>query len=172
MHRHPLAGVLLGGLALHSCGSVPRPASPPPASCVVERVGDGDTFSCRDGRRVRLLGIDTPELAQGEPGRQAHAALRRLLPRGTTVRLESDVAPRDRFGRELAYAWVGSRMVNEILVREGWAMLYTFPPNVKHAARLERAQQEARAAGAGLWESGGFECSPRAWRRRECAERS
>jgi len=169
MHRQTLAGVLIGGLALHSCGSAPRPTSPPPASCVVERVGDGDTFSCRDGRRVRLLGIDTPELAQGEPGRQAHAALRRLLPRGTTVRLESDVAPRDRFGRELAYAWVGSRMINEILVREGWAVLYTLPPNVKHAARLERAQKEARAARVGLWESGGFECSPRAWRRRECA---
>lgn len=168
MHSQTLAGVLIGGLALHSCGSAPRPAAPPPASCVVERVADGDTFSCRDGRRVRLLGIDTPELAQGEPGRQAHAALRRLLPLGTTVRLERDVAPRDRFGRELAYAWVGSRMVNEILVREGWAVLYTLPPNVKHAARLERAQKEARAARVGLWESGGFECPPRAWRRREC----
>jgi micrococcal nuclease len=168
MHGHTLAGWLLGGLALHSCGSAPQPASPPPAACVVERVGDGDTFSCRDGRRVRLLGIDTPELGQGEPGRQAHAALRRLLPPGTAVRLERDVAPRDRFGRELAYVWTGSRLINERLVREGWAMLYTLPPNVKYAGRLERAQKEARAARAGLWDSGGFECSPVAWRRREC----
>ena len=60
-------------------------------------------------------------------------------------------------------------MVNESLVREGWAMLSTLPPNVKYAGRLERAQKEARAARAGLWESRGFECSPRAWRRRECA---
>jgi micrococcal nuclease len=168
MHRHTLSGLLLGGLALHSCGSAPRPAAPPPAPCVVERVGDGDTFTCRDRREVRLLGIDTPELAQGEPGRQAHAALRRLLPRGTAVRLERDVAPRDRGGRALAYVWTGSRMINESLVREGWAMLYTLPPNVKYAARLERAQREARAAGAGLWGSGGFECSPLAYRRREC----
>jgi micrococcal nuclease len=130
---------------------------------------DGDTFTCRDGRRVRLLGIDTPELGQGEPGRQAHAALRHLLPLGTTVRLERDVASRDRFGRELAYVWSGARMVNESLVRGGWAMLYTLPPNVKQAGRLERAQKEARAARAGLWESDGFECSPVAWRRRECA---
>jgi micrococcal nuclease len=135
---------------------------------VVERVADGDTFTCRDGRRVRLLGVDTPELAQGEPGRQSHAALRRLLPLGATVRLERDVAARDRFGRELAYVWTGSRMVNEILVREGWAMIYTLPPNVKYADRLERAQKAARSAGAGLWESGGFECSPLAFRRREC----
>ena len=168
MHRPTLAGFLAGGLALHSCGSAPRPASLPPGSCTVERVGDGDTFTCRDGRKVRLLGIDTPELGQGEAGRQAHAALRRLLPRGTAVRLERDAAPRDRFGRELAYVWTGSRMVNESLVREGWAMLYTLPPNVKYAGRLERAQREARAAGAGLWGSGGFECSPVAWRRREC----
>ena len=169
MCRPTLAGLLIGALALHSCGSAPRPPLAPPASCVVERVGDGDTFTCRDGRQVRLLGIDTPELGQGEPGRQAHAALRRLLPPGTAVRLERDVAPRDRFGRELAYVWTGGRMVNESLVREGWAMLYTLPPNVKYAGRLERAQKEARAAGAGLWESGGFECSPVAWRRRECA---
>jgi micrococcal nuclease len=59
-------------------------------------------------------------------------------------------------------------MINERLVREGWAMLYTLPPNVKYAGRLERAQKEARAARAGLWDSGGFECSPVAWRRREC----
>lgn len=170
MHPRALAGLLLGGLSIHSCGSAPRAASTPqpPPSCVVERVADGDTFTCRDGRRVRLLGMDTPELRQGEPGRQAHAALRRLLPQGSTVRLESDVAPRDRYGRDLAYVWTGSRMVNEVLVREGWAMLYTLPPNVKYADRLERAQKAARAAGAGLWESGGFECSPRAYRRGEC----
>jgi micrococcal nuclease len=112
--------------------------------------------------------VDTPELGQGESGRQAHAALRRLLPRGATVRLERDVAAQDRYGRELAYVWAGSRMVNEILVREGWAMLYTLPPNVKYADRLGRAQKTARAAGTGLWKSGGFECSPRAYRRREC----
>ena len=172
MHRRASAALLLGGLALHSCGSAPLPdsASPPspPQPCVVERVADGDTFTCRDGRRVRLLGVDTPELGQGEPGRQSHAALRRLLPLSATVRLERDVAARDRYGRELAYVWTGSRMVNEVLVREGWAMLYTLPPNVKYADRLERAQKAARAAGAGLWKSGGFECSPRAYRRREC----
>ena len=168
MHRRALAGLLVAGLALHSCGSAPRAYSPPPVSCVVERVGDGDTFTCRDGRKVRLLGVDTPELGQGEPGRLAHEALRRLLPLGTAARLELDVAARDRYGRVLAYVWTGSRMVNESLVRQGWAMLYTLPPNVKYAERLERAQKEARAAGAGLWKSGGFDCPPRNWRRREC----
>jgi micrococcal nuclease len=84
------------------------------------------------------------------------------------VRLERDVAPRDRYGRELAHVWSGSRLVNEALVLEGWAMLYTVPPNVKYAERLERAQKQARAAGAGLWASGGFGCAPAAYRRGEC----
>jgi micrococcal nuclease len=135
---------------------------------VVERVADGDSFNCRDGRRVRLIGIDAPELSQGESGRRARAALGRLAPPGTAVRLEPDAAPRDRYGRVLAHVWAGSRLVNEVLVLEGWALLYTVPPNVKYAERLERAQKKARAAGAGLWSIGGFECAPSAYRRLEC----
>jgi micrococcal nuclease len=165
---HALAGVVLAGLALQSCGPAPGTASAQSASCVVERIADGDTFTCRDGRRVRLIGIDTPELRQGERGRLARAALTRLAPPGASVHLERDVAPRDRYGRELAHVWTGARLVNEALVLEGWAMLYTVPPNVKYAERLERAQKKARAAGAGLWGSGGFECAPVAYRRGEC----
>ena len=168
MRRHVLAGLLLSGVALQSCGPPAGSAAPPPNPCVVERIADGDTFSCRDGRKVRLIGIDTPELGQGESGRQARRALARLVPPGSSVRLERDVAPRDRYGRELAHVWSGSRLVNEALVLDGWAVLYTVPPNVKYAERLGRAQKKARAAGAGLWQRGGFECSPADWRRRKC----
>ena len=168
MSRHHFAGLLLAGLALQSCGDSPGSAVAQPAPCVVGRIADGDTFSCRDGRRVRLIGIDTPELAQGESGRQARAALGRLAPPGTSVRLERDIASHDRYGRELAHVWNGARLVNEALVLEGWAMLYTVPPNVKYAERLERAQKQARAARVGLWGSGGFVCEPAAYRRGEC----
>jgi micrococcal nuclease len=136
--------------------------------CLVERVADGDTFYCRDGRKVRLIGIDTPELAQGADGRLARDALRRLLPEGRTVRLELDAAPRDRYGRLLAHVWAGDQLVNEAMVRGGWAMLYTVPPNVRYVRRLETAQQEARAARAGLWKHGGFECPPAEFRRGRC----
>lgn len=166
-HRH-LAGLLLACLGLQACGGGTGSAAAQAAPCVVERIADGDTFSCRDGRRVRLIGIDTPELAQGESGRRARAALSRLTPYGTSVRLERDVAPRDRYGRELAYVWNGSLLVNEALVLEGWAMLYTLPPNVKYAERLERAQKKARTANAGLWGTGGFACAPATYRRGEC----
>lgn len=145
-------------------------ASPAPApGCDVDRIVDGDTFYCADGRKIRLIGIDSPELRQGEAGRQARDALRRLLPPGLAVRLEGDVAPRDRYGRTLAYVWSGGGLVNERMVREGWAVLLTVPPNVKYARRLEQAQKEARAQGAGLWATGGFVCPPASYRRRECA---
>jgi micrococcal nuclease len=135
--------------------------------CVVLRVADGDTFTCRDGRKVRLIGIDSPE-SQQSYGARARMALLRLLPAGAAVRLELDVAPTDRYGRLLAYAWAGPTLVNEAMVRDGWAVLYTVPPNVKYAERLTRAQNEARARGTGIWSQRGFECLPNDFRRKRC----
>jgi micrococcal nuclease len=138
------------------------------AGCVVSHVVDGDTFYCRDRRKVRLIGIDSPERQQEPFGASALRALHRLLPPGTQVRMQLDLAPNDRYGRLLAYVWVGSTFVNEAMVREGWAVLYTVPPNVKYADRLMLAQKEARALGTGLWAEGGFACLPGDFRRRAC----
>ncbi len=138
------------------------------AGCVVLRIADGDTFTCRDGRKVRLIGIDSPEEQQRPYGAKARQALLRLLPVGAGARLEHDIDTRDRYGRVLAYAWAGSTLVNEAMVRGGWAVLYTVPPNVKYADRFGRAQNEARARGTGLWSDGGFECLPTDFRRRRC----
>lgn len=140
----------------------------PASSCTVSRVSDGDSFHCRDGRRVRLIGMDSPESQQHPLGATARAALLKLLPVGSIVRLEPDVAQRDQYGRSLAYVWVGSTLVNEAMVRDGWAALYTVPPNVKYAERLEAAQNEARARGTGLWAQRGFDCLPSEFRRRRC----
>ena len=82
--------------------------------------------------------------------------------------LELDLSLRDQYGRVLAYAWSRGQWVNERMVRDGWAGLYTVPPNVKYAERLRAAQNEARAKGAGLWSRGGFECLPTDYRRRRC----
>lgn len=138
------------------------------AGCVVLRVADGDTFTCRDGRKVRLIGIDSPEREQRPFGSRAQQALLRMLPPGSEVSLEHDVRLTDRYGRLLAYAWVGSTLVNEAMVRGGWAVLYTVPPNVKYAERFRRAQNEARARGTGLWAERGFECAPADFRRGKC----
>lgn len=129
---------------------------------------DGDTFDCAGGARIRPIGIDTPERSQGEIYALAREALRTYADVGDTVALEWDVTRRDRYGRLLAWVWRDSVLVNEAMVSEGWAILYTVPPNVRYVARLEAAQHTARERRAGLWARDGFACPPSAARRGAC----
>ena len=166
MRRSMLVFPLLFALAPTGCPAQQQTARR--ADCTVGRVSDGDSFRCNDGRRIRLIGIDSPESQQHPAGEKARAALLRLLPPGSTVQLETDITPTDRYGRTLAYVWSGFKLVNEAMVREGWAVLYTVPPNVSYAKRLEAAQKEARARGTGLWSQHGFDCMPSDFRRNRC----
>ncbi len=146
------------------------PAAPRRAtfSCTVTRVVDGDTIDCGRIGRVRLIGMDTPELNQRPFGRQAAAALAVLTPVGSRVRLERDVEARDRYKRLLAYVWVGRTMVNWRMVRDGWAVLLTYQPNVQYVNAFSEAQRRAREEGKGLWSRAGFECLPADRRRNRC----
>jgi micrococcal nuclease len=137
-------------------------------TCRVTRVTDGDSFYCDGGKRVRLIGMDAPELDQGEPGRASQAGLSGLMPVGSVVRLETDVRPEDQYRRVLAYAWRDSVMVNREMVRAGWAMLYTVPPNVRYVGLLTAAQDSARRERRGHWATEGFACAPARHRRGEC----
>ncbi len=124
-------------------------------TATVVRVVDGDTLDVRiDGRteRVRLIGVDTPEVyGQAEAyGAEASAFTKRRLD-GREVRLELDVEERDKYGRLLAYVWVGDELFNATLLREGYAQLMTVPPNVKYVDQFVALQREAREAGRGLW---------------------
>ncbi len=133
----------------------------PPSGGVVEHVVDGDTVDVVLGdrqERVRLIGIDTPEVyvADGPPecyGPEASAFTKQLLPEGTEVRLERDVVGRDDYGRLLAYVYRADdgRMVNELIVAAGFAQPLTIPPNSTFAHRFVAAAREAEAAGLGLW---------------------
>jgi micrococcal nuclease len=125
---------------------------------IVVGVVDGDTIHVQRGVRVekvRYIGIDAPEIhhpTRGEePGGREAAAVNRRLLGGRHVRLELDVRSRDRYGRLLAYVWVGDLMVNAELVRLGYAQMMTVPPNVRHQALFLKLGREARAAGRGLW---------------------
>ena len=144
--------------------------SPAGDTCTVSRIVDGDTFYCADGLKVRLTGIDSPERGQGSYYEQARDALHRLLPDGRRVRLENDIVPQDRYGRRLAYVWSQDTLANEAMIRAGWAVSYTVPPNVKYADRFAAAQRLARAEGAGLWAANGFECLPSVFRRGQCPD--
>ncbi len=121
---------------------------------VVTSITDGDTFRAGD-ERVRLTGIDTPEVSGGIEcyGPEATDALDALIPVGTEVRLVLDVEPEDRYDRTLAYVYRLSdgAFVNLALARDGFATALSIAPNVAHADDVAAAVAEARAAGRGLW---------------------
>lgn len=120
--------------------------------CTVERVIDGDTFTCADGERVRLLLVDAPEIDDEPPGVLARAFVRGLLPPGARVRLETDVEVRDRYGRFLAYVHLpDGRLLNRVLARRGFAEVMVIPPNVGRLPAMRAAVDSARGEGAGLW---------------------
>jgi micrococcal nuclease len=137
------------------------------AACEVAKLSDGDSFRCRDGREVRMLLMDTPELAQAPWGRMAARQLEQLMPRGTTVRLEFDRTRTDRYRRTLAYVWVDSVLVNEWMVARGWAVVLAYE-NVRYLDRMQRAERAAQAAKRGLWQAWGFRCRPVDFRARRC----
>jgi micrococcal nuclease len=136
--------------------------------CTVTRIVDGDTLDCEPVGRVRLLGIDTPELAQEPFGNIATEALADLIPDDGRIRVERDVEDRDQHDRALRYVWVDSVLVNWALVRRGYAVLLTFPPNVQWAGAIQEAQDAAREEELGLWAVDGFACLPRAHRAGRC----
>jgi micrococcal nuclease len=118
---------------------------------------DGDTVIV-DGERVRLIGIDAPESVKPDSpvecfGPEASAELKQLLPRRTPVLLEYDLDREDQYGRTLAYVWLTDppRLINAELVRDGYATVATYRPNVAHLEELQAAEDTARAAERGLW---------------------
>lgn len=124
---------------------------------VVERVVDGDTFVTRDGSRVRLIGVNTPEISGRAEhyGEEAAAYTKRMLT-GQTVWMFRDVSETDRYGRLLRFIFIQGDplMFNERLVREGYANAATYPPDVSLADRFREAERKARSAGSGLWGGG------------------
>ena len=135
-------------------------AAETPQEAVVRHVIDGDTIELVDGRLVRYIGIDTPELRRKiggqwvedpEPFGQAAKDANAALVEGKTVRLEYDVETHDRYGRLLAYVYVDGTMINAALLAGGYAQQMTIPPNVKHVEEFRQLVNEARDAKRGLW---------------------
>lgn len=135
-------------------------------TCVA--VYDGDTLTLMVGdskEKIRLLGIDAPEMKQAPWGAQSRDFARSLA-LNKQVRIETDVQPRDRYGRLLGYAYVGDTFINLELIRQGHAVLLTYPPNVKYVERFTAAQTEARSKGLGIWNpKSPLDVSPRDFRR-------
>jgi micrococcal nuclease len=124
----------------------------------VTRVTDGDTIHVLyggDDQRVRLIGVDTPEVpwygGRGECFGVRAGLYTRMRLRGRSVRLGLDVAPRDRYGRLLAYVYLGEELVNLTLVRLGYARADPVPPDTRMAGLFAAEEAGARQAGRGLW---------------------
>jgi len=141
----------------------------------VVSVADGDTIrvaTTSGEESLRFILIDTPETRDPRRpvecfGREASDRTKALLPAGQAVYLERDVSDRDRYSRILRYVWVPSDddgragyLLNERLVREGYAVLYTYPPDVKYVERIRTAEQAARDEQAGLWRDCGGADTP------------
>lgn len=125
---------------------------------LVKRVVDGDTIVVEIGGkeyRVRYIGVDAPESTTRQEcfGREA-TRFNRTLVEGQTVRLERDVSETDRYGRLLRYVYLSNgEMVNEVIIREGYALARSFPPDVKYQDRFREAEREAKQKRRGLWRS-------------------
>jgi len=136
---------------------------------LVKRAVDGDTLVLENGERVRLIGIDTPEIHESEKlyidskrtgmdirtiralGKRSYEFVRALL-ENQRVRLEFDVEKRDKYGRLLAYVFLkDGTFVNAEIVKQGYASLMTYPPNVKYVDLFKQLYKEARESKKGLW---------------------
>jgi micrococcal nuclease len=122
----------------------------------VRRVADGDTIELADGRLVRYLGIDAPEIhheaGTAQPfGFEARTRNREWIG-SRRVRLEFDAERFDLYGRTLAYVFLpDGSLLNETLLDEGLAFCLAKTPNVKYEERLLQAQRRAMESRRGIW---------------------
>jgi micrococcal nuclease len=128
-----------------------------PATVIHDVDGDTVLARLRSGRveKVRLLGVDTPEVVDPRKpvqcfGHEASAFTASTLV-GRRVTLELDAEPRDKYGRLLAYVIVGGRRFNDELLAGGYARLLVIPPNGSHARAMLLAELDARRERRGLW---------------------
>ncbi|MDP6924948.1 MAG: thermonuclease family protein [Candidatus Scalindua sp.] len=139
----------------------------------VTRIVDGDTikvFYLGSEESVRLIGIDTPESRVNnktkkdaernnqdikiiiEMGKEATKYVKGLVKPGDLITIELDVQERDRYGRILGYVYLSNgKMLNEQIVKAGYAVIMTIPPNIKYKDRFSIAYQEAMEDKRGLW---------------------
>ncbi len=138
---------------------LPAPGKKKPGHYAVTQVIDGDTIEIERGKgeRIRLIGIDTPELGRDTvqpdgPGWQATMFVFKLLEQDPQVKLKYDEVREDKYGRTLAYVYLpDGRMLNEVLLQEGWAETMRIAPNTRHADEFKRLESEAKAARKGRW---------------------
>ncbi|WP_256237900.1 thermonuclease family protein [Bacillus sp. EB600] len=136
-------------------------------AATISRVVDGDTIELTDGRKVRFIGVNTPESTTRHEtyGKEASNYTTSKLT-GKQVWLQKDVSETDRYGRLLRIVWLAvpsndmdeneikTKMYNADLVLNGFAEPSTYPPDVKYSDYFVKYAREARDKGTGLWAYG------------------
>lgn len=150
-------------LLLSFTAVAPAHAGSCPAQRTTERVQvihvtDGDTLKLTDGRRLRLIGINTPEISHAgqapQPlAGQARSALVKLLDRNNrTLNLQYGKQPRDHYGRLLAHAFLDDGTnVSASLLEQGLATALVVPPNTRARGCYAAIEATARRQQRGLW---------------------
>lgn len=171
VHGREYAGRPLGALfrllAVVLLASASQAAAGPAADCAADRIDervrvvyvhDGDTVRLDDGRRLRLIGFDTPELGRnGAPdqplARKARGRLDAWVAEGGGwLDLRYDAERRDRYQRTLAHAYLpDGRGVAAAMLADGLATALTVPPNLWALDCNRRAESLARGTVRGLW---------------------
>jgi micrococcal nuclease len=131
----------------------------------VIKVHDGDTVTLMINgrmRKTRLIGIDAPEMNQRPWGRQAKEHLIDIMNHADwIVTMETDVVTIDKYGRSLVYLWTNNNeLINERMVLDGYAVLFTIKPNVRYKDKFIRAEQRARQEMKGIWGVNGLKEAP------------
>lgn len=123
---------------------------------LITRVVDGDTIELESGEKVRYIGVNTPETVDPNQPTQCFgpesSKRNKELVEGKKVKLEKDVSDKDKYGRLLRYVYLtDGTFVNLVLVREGYANVATYPPDVKFQNQFLQAEKEASDKNLGLW---------------------
>ncbi len=123
----------------------------------IKRIYDGDTILLENGTKLRLLGINTPEVSKrdkiaDEGGEEAKQWLIAKL-KGAKIKLRYDIEHKDKYGRVLAHVFTkNNEHINLQLIANGLAIVNIYPPNLKYVDKLIAAQQQAELQQLGLWD--------------------
>ena len=123
----------------------------------VRQIFDGDTVQLMDGRKVRLLGINTPEMGRAdrpsEPlASEARKSLSALIRQAGSVGLRYGKQRKDRYKRELAHLIIDGHIdVQQVLLEQGLAIAIVVPPNLWQQDCYQQAEKRARDKGLGVW---------------------
>jgi micrococcal nuclease len=143
-----------------------QPASATELYAKVVSVYDGDTITinhCGLKDKVRLIGVDTPEMRQGDPARMVRDYVRKLILNKTVI-IVTGKRERGPYGRLLSYVYIDGVNLNKKLIEEGYAVPLFYKPNTEYQLEFENLAAIAKAEGRGLWSAGVFDQTPKEFR--------